>query len=403
MGILILSSVEEPATLEGVIDLSLGLVADLSLVTRLESTIDLGLSLEGKLTAGRAIESTVDLGMFLTGELKQAIRLESAPIDIPLEPEGDLVSNTLFRAAVDIGLTMSGELSVAHAPMARIYGVNRWDEREGGVVLASSTEPNYPLSNLYDQKRSRVWRSQGLNGVWIQRNIPNAYDLNSVCLVGSNMTRNGKFRVRIGGDPFFESWSYDSGWVTLWGPMLEPESIFGHEGTKYPGQEILDMLRFCHETVRTVRVFNLPLIFAAIIRIDFLDPENPDGFIELAWVNFGFAVTLDEGIAYDFQWMMNEENNVERSFSGRLWQDIYYRQMIVTAKIVTFPRNRFIGLWQFMVDYLGDNKEFVIQFRDDTFAEEFWMSMYCRFKEVPSFQWQDGETFEETIVFEELP
>ena len=392
MGILILSQIAEAAALEG--------------------TIDLELTLEGRIRGAVGLDpGPIDLQLEVLGELDGSVRLESFPIDLQFEVIGELQSNVMPKGSIDLGLSVSGDLHVVKEfPTGRIYPYNRWSDTSIGNIEDSGHPEDFPAENTQRQERSEVWRSNDLVNPYMIRWFDGHYKFNSFALVGTNATRNGRFRVRFADYPDWSPTSthikYDSGWTNVWGPFLgiDEAALFGHLSTRYPSDEVLNILRFCHETIRTVRILNFGMIHDAVFcRVDFYDPENPDGFFEVAWVHAGIAITITDQLAYDFQWEMVHENKIDRSYSGRLWTDIYYRQMVVTAKIVAFPRDRYMATWQNIVDWLGDTKEFLIQFRDDSFAEEFWMSSYVRFREIPSFVWGEGETFEETIVFEELP
>jgi hypothetical protein len=376
----------------------------------LPSALDLPFSLSATLHAVISLDpNPIDLPFTLSADITQVVVLTPTPpyIPFPLDLSATLANDTQLRARTDLNFTLTADLFVAkEAPHARIYPYNRWSDLSLGDISASSSYPEFPPSNTQRQERSKIWRSTSLTSPtpWIVRDLGQPFRINSICLVSTNSSRTGRFRVAISNYSNFSFPLYDSGWVPIWGPILGPDSGFGFEDSRYPGDEILNMLRFCHETIRTVRTFDFGMVEGQYIRIEFSDAENLDGFFELAWVYAGLSVTLTEGVAYDFEWWMKSENKVDRAYSGRLWTDIFYRQLICTAKIVTYPRERYFGLWQFLADYLGDTKEFVITFRDDSLLENFWMSVYAHFGDVPKFSMQEGgEIFDETITFEELP
>lgn len=379
-----------------------------ALAILLPNTLDLSFTLSATIHAVIGIEpNPIDLSFTLSADITQVVVLTPTipAIPIPLDLSAILSNDTQLRIRTDLNFTLSADLFVAkEAPHARIYPYNRWSDTSLGDISASTSYPEFPPSNTQRQERSKIWRSTNLSTPWIVRDLGSPFKINSICLVSTNSSRTGRFRVTISNVSNFSFPLYDSGWVPIWGPILGPESGFGYQNSRYPGDETLNMLRFCHETIRTVRTFDFGLVEGQYIRIEFTDAENPDGFFELAWVYAGLSVTLTEGMAYDFEWWMKSENKVDRAYSGRLWTDIYYRQLICTAKIVTYPRERYFGLWQFLADYLGDTKEFVITFRDDSLMENFWMSSYCHFADVLKFSFQEsGEIFDETITFEELP
>lgn len=284
----------------------------------------------------------------------------------------------------------------------RIYPYNRWGMKSLGTITSPNYYPAFPPQNTQVQQRSKVWRSTDLSDSRILRDFGAGYKLSSIVLVSTNSTPDGTFSVKVSNSPDMSSPVYSSGEQIIWVPFLPPDSDFSSFGG-YPTNEIIDLMSFCTESARTVRILDFPEVTGRYVEIIFHDSGNPDGFFEVAWIYAGVSVELSEGIGYGFKWWPESVNNILKSEDGTLWIDVYYRQVNADAPITTYPMNRFMGLWQFLADYLGTSKEFVITFRADTVKEGFWFGVYSRFKSVPQFSHSTNEQWTERLEIEELP
>lgn len=354
--------------------------------------------------------SAVWVGAEMEIDQPSEMDIESAKVYVaaslqPQQPSQlELSPDVLENVILNLTMRAPAQFVVVSTPPeqhAKIYPYNRWSDMSLGTISADNFPPAFPPSNTQIQQRSKVWRSVGLDDARLFRDLGAAYRISAISLVSTNSTRDGTFRVRISNNADMSAPVYDSGDMVVWVPFLPTTSDFS-DGTGFPKTEILDLITFCTESARTIRTLDFTEVSGQYIDITFHDTGNPDGFFEVAWVYAGLSVELSEGVGYGFKWWPESVNNILKSEDGRLLIDVYYRQLFAEAPITTYPTTRMMGLWQFLADYLGTSREFVIKFRDDSVKEGFWFGMYGKFTEVPKLLNNTNETWSGKIAVEEL-
>lgn len=84
---------------------------------------------------------------------------------------------------------------------------------DAGYIISDSAEPTLPASHLQNVHIAQIWRSQGAPS-WLRSDLGSSHDVDVVALLGCNATDTSEIRVRIGDDPDFVTWAYDSGTLT---------------------------------------------------------------------------------------------------------------------------------------------------------------------------------------------
>lgn len=208
---------------------------------------------------------------------------------------------------------------------AMFVSLNRADE---GTITASSEQPTQPASRLQDRLLYRVWRSTGTTETLdIDFGIARIIDV--VALLAHNLTQTSTIRVRIGDDPTFAAWHYDSGtvraWPTLagfgslpwgvwsWGDLLSTEEAAGYRVGTYVIPDQSQFGRYC--------------------RIDLSDPSNPDGFLQAGRLIAAPAYTPAHNINYgwDIQW--RDDSRPSKSLGGQTYVDHVPRYRVVRVSL----------------------------------------------------------------------
>lgn len=81
---------------------------------------------------------------------------------------------------------------------------------ELALITAETAYPSLPASLLHSDHIAQKWRSQTVP-TWMVAQLDTGRDIDVVALIGCNATADTVMRVRIGDDPTFTTWTYDSG------------------------------------------------------------------------------------------------------------------------------------------------------------------------------------------------
>lgn len=79
-----------------------------------------------------------------------------------------------------------------------------------GIIGASSAKPTLPASHLQSVHVAELWRSNS-SSAWLMADLGTSKAVDLALLRGVNLTMASEVRVRIGDDPAFATWAYDSG------------------------------------------------------------------------------------------------------------------------------------------------------------------------------------------------
>lgn len=162
--------------------------------------------------------------------------------------------------------------------------------QSGGAVAA------YPAANLGTAELARVWRSADLvaANTWIAAVLPDAMPVRCLALVRHNLSVfGGRLRVRLYADAAMTTVIHDGGWESVW-PEVYPIDMLDFEDPR---------LWFGTYTAREVdgyawtRPVWLDQVYVpAAVRVDFEDPNNPAGYIEVGMFEIAHGWELSIGI-----------------------------------------------------------------------------------------------------------
>ena len=286
---------------------------------------------------------------------------------------------------------------------AIVFPYNRWNLSGHGSITPSTEVATYPATNTYLQQRSKVWRSTSATAS-LTRDLGNPYRINSICIVSHNMTKDGTFRVRISNSSTFATTLYDSGTLRIWEPSFATSGLYEEEadGSGYPTNELIELLRYCGENPRVVRWIVFDEVAARYVKIDFEDPTNSRSLIEVAYIYCGLAVRVTPDQVYGWTITPVGVSRIKKSASGSPWIDIMYRQVIAQANFASHPEASTIAFWSFLAGYLGRKKEMIVAFQPDNLPKKFFFTLFGRFKEVPQMENIALRTYNVGLELEEL-
>lgn len=152
-----------------------------------------------------------------------------------------------------------------------------------GVTLTASSEA-LPVSRLLDYRPGRKWRATGDTAEWVKVDHGAVVDIDTVFVYAMNATNqpslDATVRVRISANADMSSPLFDETFE-IWPPVTGYGDLYG---IGYGGYPVLSA--FAAFTQR--RLIRLGAMYSArYLRLDFADPSNPSGYIEVGIVMAG--------------------------------------------------------------------------------------------------------------------
>ena len=286
---------------------------------------------------------------------------------------------------------------------AYFFPFNRWNLLGHGTLTASTQVATYPATNTYLQQPSKVWRSTSTTAS-LTRDLANPYRISAVCITGYNLTKDGTFRVRVGNDSTFATTKYDSGTIRMWEPSFATTGLYAEEADSegYPTSELIELLRYCGENPRTVRWVTFTEVNAQYVRIDFSDPTNTRGLVEIAYVYVGIHKKVKPDQIYNWQLTPVGNSRIKKSASGSMWIDSMFRAVSVTANFASQPEANTIAFFNFLAGYLGKRTEFFVAFQPDNLPRKQLFTLYGKFAQPPQLENIALKNYNVVLEVEEL-
>ena len=286
---------------------------------------------------------------------------------------------------------------------ARFMPLNRWTS-SASTITAFDEVSTFPASNTKIQQRSRLYRSQSLSGIpFLKADLGASYILGGVAFSSHNLTKDAVWHITVSNNSDLSSPTFVATGLNVWEPWMGTRLTEFSDSAGKPSAEMIKLLEFCAENPRVVRWHVFPSeVTGRYVRLQFDDPTNTDGYIEVAWCYAGRVISLDENVLYN--WQIQPDDVVRKHISayGQRWIDILHRKVRIKAGFNPQNSNIAWAFWQFLFDNLGQTGEMVLALRDDDLTDRFWFSLYCRLAGVPPMQRTGYEQYGLSIDFEEL-
>jgi len=276
-----------------------------------------------------------------------------------------------------------------------------WDNKfDNATISASSETAGLPVSNLQDQLRKKVWRSTGCSSEYVDIDFGEGGDYcNTIAVVQHNLSHNAQIRLVASDTAAGENELLDITWDVYETVFGAGEGGAGEEGAggylidDATRQELLVGSIFC-------KFFNQTA--ARYWRIYFLDPDNPDGYIEVGRVWLGIYFAPQYNFQYGWRFEVVDDSNVTESIGGQKWVDIKGRRY---SLYLPFKYIQDAEKWWGFVDMLrryGIRKDIlIVLLPDGRPSERLFTTLYGRFKRLPHFEGWAYNYSSTTLEFEE--
>ena len=204
-----------------------------------------------------------------------------------------------------------------------IYSENLVDQ---STLSASTTNLLFPVNNIKDSRRSKVFRSNG-NSDSVVFDFNETSEVNSFFIVGDKRSGFGVSTITL-----------QFNGTDSWGAPASSESItFSTEhGVGFKEFLTTHSYRFC----RMVLTSTL-------------------GYCEISNVFLGKKLTISRGINFGWSYRSNELSKESRNRYGQLFTDILFRQRLISCSISNMSKDDLDEFFK-MYDSKGETKPFFI-------------------------------------------
>ena len=287
-----------------------------------------------------------------------------------------------------------------------------WDNRwlDAATITPSSAAAGYPATCLQDPFRSRRWRSTSKTGQSLAIDFGETKNFNCVAILDHNLSVDGVIRIKAsntaGRADLLELH------VAAWNPLIGfSEDRFGDWGfggmllesdrSWYAPNPIRIIYREDMVKYGTGLLFGDGTVYGEVldpveqvrvtarhVTIEFYDPDNPDGYIEVSRIFVGQFVDFGINMS-NIRHGTIDDSEIARSLGGQAW---------ISKKM---PLRRTIGLtfntllygdkyWslKFMAEKMGITENFII----DCFPESgkpsqrHHSTLYGHFQDLPEIE-----------------
>lgn len=287
-----------------------------------------------------------------------------------------------------------------------------WDNRllDTAILTATTSATGYPATALQDQFRSRKWRSTSLTGQSISIDFGTEKNFNAVAFIDHNLSVTGTIRLMASNSPGgsdlldlniaafnpmiglgeagYGDWGFGGYLLESDRKYIVPNPIrivYREEMVRYGAGSLFgDALLYGtpEEDPSLIRVA------ARYITLEFIDTENPDGYIELG--RLFFCDSRDFG--FNFQSIAHgsvDDSEIARSLGGQAW--ITKKLPLRRTIEVSFDALQYLDKYwnlKFMVEKMGMTEPFIIDCFPslDLPSQNHHSILYGKFQDLPSIE-----------------
>lgn len=280
--------------------------------------------------------------------------------------------------------------------------MNRWS-LGNGETTASSFQTDHEASKSANFALSRTWRSTGVSAEWLLRDFGEVRIVGGVGIVGTNLTVDATFRVRVSNSSDMSSPLYDSGVVVFWERIYSAaENLTGFlseffDGAGLPYTETQNVIQ------EKVRVVYFPSeVTGRYVQVDFFDPTNAEGFIQVGYVYAGRVFEPSPDIYYGWKIVRNQVARMPQATCGQYWSAGVFRRVHISCTVALQRETDLLGQW-FLMQYLtGVGGEFIVSLRRSRDSWAFYTTIYAKFSESSKNQNPSFKRFNIPLEIEEI-
>lgn len=177
-------------------------------------------------------------------------------------------------------------------------------------VIAGATNSTYPLINLIDPSKFKVWRSTNLSLPTIQVTWSAAQSINCVVSTFTNLISGSQVRIRLYDDPVAGALLYDSNNVTITHSYEPPEGFttLGLAALSFGGGVHFSKFFDQIDNVRRLTV-------------QYNSSGNPDAYVEVSHLLAGLSFEPEDNADYGARFGYEDNTKAVRTSAGSLITD----------------------------------------------------------------------------------
>jgi hypothetical protein len=185
------------------------------------------------------------------------------------------------------------------------------------TIISSSTEnPNYPLSNIQDERLSTKYRTTGLTSMTVLFNFSYLSEgLNTIAILGSNLTSNATMTLDLNIANVWPGDSTDFQTITWNDDVIL--CFFTIDTTNYEiDTESSEKITTEDGYYITTEKVASNLVWA---KLTIADSVNPDGYMELGRIWIGSYIQIDPSSLLGFKVAKQSSDNVIHGKNRQKW------------------------------------------------------------------------------------
>ena len=206
-------------------------------------------------------------------------------------------------------------------------------------ITADSEVATLPVENLQDRQLVKVYRSDGETDVEIDVDFGQGRIIDFVALIRHNISQTGTIRWRLSNVSDFATTQYDSGVIDAW-PVVEefgalPWGVFTWGG-------FLSIEVAAQYTISSFAVLDSP-VQARYLRIDIVDDDNAEGYIEAGRLISGPAYRPSTNYGFGAEIQFVDESRIVKSRGGQTFVDEVERFRRIRFELQNLPEAEIFG------------------------------------------------------------
>lgn len=279
----------------------------------------------------------------------------------------------------------------------RFFLRNRWPNATS--ITAGATDLSYPATNTQTDKLDESWRSPQTT-TYISADLGSTYKIAAVAVVKPNLSYGGTYRIRVSTSSSFATTLYDSGTVQRQRYYSDSEiavaktSEFFNVGV--PNSAIQKRLQ------RQVLLHEFTEVSARYVRVDFADPANVDGYIEVGYVYAGRILQPNNDLAFNWKMQRDETMRSGRASCGQYWSAAVRQRTLLDFTLAPQPETDVLAHWFLLQTLIGITNAFIISLTDQTDSLKLTTTIYGKWVQVPVLSQAAYRHYSIPMQFEEI-
>ena len=262
------------------------------------------------------------------------------------------------------------------------------------TLVAINSDTGYSISNTKKDTKGLVWRStSGNTSSTIDLSWNTSQSISSVVLPYTNLSSTATIRIRIYSDSLFANVIYDSG-TSLAVLAVLPNYNAGITGVNY---------RYSFGGGSYVRKYIPQIDNCKALKIDIVDTNNTDGFLEISRIIAGTYWSPKYNTEYGLSVGISDSSNKYRTQTGNLITDIGTSSKTLSFNLSYMDNNDRDVLFS-IIKSIGTKKSIHISLfpEDSDTTKELIYQVYGRFSDLATISNPMYSMYASTVNVEEV-